>query len=379
MRRAARALIQPTRRLVEDNGLVLAGALSFSVLMCLAPLALLSASAAGFLLTAEDVTGHLLNVIASLVPRYGTEVADAVTMLVRERQVTGLLGVLSLAVFASQLFSLMRSVMNTAFRVERRRSILHGFAFDLLALATFAVGILVLAAATLATLALGALAERVVPALPGPVAGWARAIVLVLLYAGLVTQLFLVYRTFANTRVPARAAAIATSVVAVLWELARRGATAYFTDYALYGTLYGSFAAAVAVLVWIYASAVIFVWGAFLTASLAAVEGEPDAADLEPTAPAGPASGLRVGLAAVVAGLAAGAAAVVVLQNVPPVPLRFLWWEVEAVPMGALVAAVFAGGGVVGAGVMALWYHRRRAGGDPHPANRPGARARGEG
>jgi membrane protein len=359
VRRAAGTLAQATRRLLVDDGLVLAGALSFSVLMCLAPLALLSASAAGFLLTAEDVNEHILNAIASLVPGYGTEVAKAVSVLVHERQVTGLLGAASLAVFASQLFALMRAVLNTAFRVEQGRGYLHGFAFDLMALGIFSIGILVLAAGTLATLALGALAERMVPGMPGPVAEWARRIVVVFLYTGLVVQLFLIYRTFANTRVPARAAGVATVVVVVLWELARRGAATYFADYALYGTLYGSFAAAVAVLVWIYASAVIFVWGALLTAALAGVPATAVVATAESAPPLSGGGVFRLVLAAVLVGLGVAGAAALVLQNAAPVSFRLLWWQIGAIPSGALVAGAFVGGGILGGGVTALWLRRR--------------------
>jgi hypothetical protein len=191
--------------------------------------------------------------------------------------------------------------------------------------------------------------------------------VVAFLYAGLVVQLFLVYRTFANTRVPARAAGIATIAVTVLWELARRAAAAYFADYALYGTLYGSFAAAVAVLVWIYASAVIFVWGAFLTAALAGVESTGRPAATPAAAPASGRAALRLGIAAGLTGLAAAAAATVVVQNVSPVTVRLLWWHVGAVPGGALVSAAFIGGSIVGGLVTGLWLRRPSPQGPPAP------------
>jgi uncharacterized BrkB/YihY/UPF0761 family membrane protein len=56
-------------------------------------------------------------------------------LLVRERAVTGLLGTVGLAVFASQLVSLIRTIMNLIFRVPTRRGMFRGLGFDLVALA----------------------------------------------------------------------------------------------------------------------------------------------------------------------------------------------------------------------------------------------------
>ena len=60
LRRALGELVQATRRFVEDQGFVLASALAYSFMLCLAPLALLFSSGIGFLLASEAVAGDVL-------------------------------------------------------------------------------------------------------------------------------------------------------------------------------------------------------------------------------------------------------------------------------------------------------------------------------
>src|ERR1051325_7869963 len=107
------------QRFSEDRGFLLASALSYSLLLCLAPLALLLVAGMGFLLQSSDIADDVLDVATSLVPGYGGEITAVVALLTRERKASGVLGGLGLAVFSVQLFSLIRTVMNATFRIER--------------------------------------------------------------------------------------------------------------------------------------------------------------------------------------------------------------------------------------------------------------------
>lgn len=260
-------LFRATRRLVEDQGFLLASALAYSFVLCLAPLALLFSSAIGFLLASEAVAGEVLAIATALLPGYNREVLDALGLLTRERRVTGLIGGAMLALFASQLFSLTRRVLNVAFRVSRQRGMVYGLAFDLVALVTVGLLVLTLAAATLVLLTLTTVGEDGGLA-PPPVPQWAEATVRVLLYVTLLAVLFFAYRTFPNTGVPSRAAMTAALAAGVLWEAARWGFAAYLARFGPYGRIYGPFAAIVASLAWIYLSAAIFIWGGELAAVL---------------------------------------------------------------------------------------------------------------
>lgn len=352
------ALVAVTRRFLDDQGFLLAAALSFSFLLCLAPLTLLLFSAAGFILESNAIVEYVLASVSYLLPGYGYEVLQVVALLTRERGVMGVLGAAGLMIFASQLFSLMRTVTNTGFRVSKRRGFIHGFAFDLFAVGVLGLLAVALSAAMLIVVALGNLS---LPFLPPPFAftAWGRLVALVFMYGSLLALLFFIYRTFPNTGVSTRAAVVATIAVAVLWEGARWGLSVYLTRFGTYGKLYGSFGVVVATLVWIYYSAVIFVLGAELAALLTertsgppqGAEEAPRLAEPPPHRPAGMATYALVAVMAVVV-------AIFAVQNSARTNVRLLLWSIEGIPVAALVLLSLAVG--ILAADAPLWIDRWR-------------------
>ncbi len=155
--RAFAGLDALVRRFIADQGFLLASALSFSFLLCLAPLALLLVAGMGFLLQSGDIAAYVLEMASSLVPGYSEEISAALGVLIRERTVSGVVGGFGLAIFTVQLFSLTRTVMNVTFRTERRRGIIHGFAFDLFALGVAGLLAAILCGALLVAFAVGGL------------------------------------------------------------------------------------------------------------------------------------------------------------------------------------------------------------------------------
>jgi membrane protein len=330
------------QRFNEAQGFLLAAALSFSFLLCLAPLALLFFSGTGFLLASDQAAGSVIRIATSLLPGYSAEIHATLDLLNQERRVTGVLGVIGLAIFATPLFALTRTATNAAFRVHKHRGLVHGFAFDLFALAVFGLLAMALAAAllTLATLANIAVSAGIPP--PFLTGVWVRAVAPALLYVVLLGLLFFVYRTFPNTGVSTRAAVTATLVVAVLWEIARQAFAAYLTSFGTYGKLYGSFGVAAATLAWIYYSATIFVVGAGLTAVLTErYRGNAP----EPVEVVTSEVKSRSRLPAYL--LAAALGAIVVLfafQNATPITLRLFGWVLVDVPLSAVVLGALAAG-----------------------------------
>lgn len=337
------------QRFYETQGFLLGAALSFSFLLCLAPLALLFFSGAGFLLASDQAAGSVVRVATSLLPGYSAEILGVLDLLNQERRVTGTLGVVGLVVFATPLFALMRTAMNAAFRVERARGLVHGFAFDLGALAAVGLLALALAAALLLLATLSDLAARV--GIPTSILSsvWVRAVAPALLYVTLLGLLFFVYRTFPNTAVSTRAAMTTTLIIAVLWEIARLAFATYLTSYGTYGKLYGSFGVVAATFAWIYYSAAIFVFGGGLTAVLSeryrgGAPDPPAAGGLEDAASAEP----RSRLPAYVLSLVLGAALVLfAAQNAAPVTLHLFTWALDDVPLAAVALGALALGALV--------------------------------
>ena len=340
-------------RFNEAQGFLLAAALSFSFLLCLAPLALLFFSGTGFLLASDQAAESVIKTATSLLPGYSSEILAVLDLLNQERRVTGALGVVGLAVFATPLFSLTRTATNAAFRVQRGRGLVHGFAFDLGALA--AVGLLAIAVASalllLATLSNFAASVGIPTSVLSSV--WVRALAPALLYVALLGLLFFVYRTFPNTAVSTRATMTTTLIVATLWEIARLAFATYLTSYGTYGKLYGSFGVVAATFAWIYYSAAIFVFGAGLTAVLSEryLGGTPAAAvGPEAAAPDEPRSRLPAYL---LSGLLGAALVLFAAQNAAPVTLHLFAWALVDVPLAAVVLGALAAGALV-AGVP-LW------------------------
>jgi membrane protein len=338
------------RRFNEAQGFLLAAALAFSFLVCLAPLALVLFSAIGFLLASDQATEAVIRIATSLLPGYLEEILGVLDLLNRERRVAGVLGAIGLAIFATPLFTLTRTAMNATFRVRRGRGLVHGFAFDLLALGVVGLLATALAAALAMLAALANIAAET--GLPDWIveSPWVAAAARTLLYGALLGLLFFIYRAFPNTAVSTRAAVTTTLVVAALWEVARRAFAAYLVAFGAYGKLYGSFGVAAATFAWIYYSAAIFVFGAGLTAVLterhlgaAPRPAEIIAPDRESARPP------RSRLPGYALSAALGAALIVLAsQNRAPVTLVLFDWVIEvplaAVVLGALTVGAVAAG-----------------------------------
>ncbi len=256
-------------RFRKDEGFLMASALSFAAELCLVPLTLILFSLAGYLMESDTIADYLFDAATLLLPAYGRELGEFFSFLVSQRAVVGLVGILSWMVFAAQFFSLMRTVLNRIFRAPARRGLVHGFAVDLLMVVAIGSLAILFSVSIFVVLTLGDVAAHLFPGAPSPSAGLRRLVSLPVMYMMGVGLLFLLLRALPNTRVPARAALIATLAVTVAWEGARWIFTAYVVTFGTYGSLYGSLGAGVAALVWIYYSMVIFVLGAELAAVVA--------------------------------------------------------------------------------------------------------------
>lgn len=269
-------------RFDRDGGFVLAGALAFSFLLCLAPLLLVFLSVAGYILEQDEIAERVFDAVVLAFPGYGTEAARLLGVLVAERRVTGLVGTAGLAVFATQLFSLLRTIVNTAFGVRARRSFLRGFAFDLLVVAVVGTVWTLLVVALVALAALGDMLQHV-HGLGWLVSGTAREVGLTIVtYIAGAGTLVLIFRLFPNARVPAGPAFVAAVVVTGLWQIARAAFGAYIGLFGVYGKLYGSVGIGVALLVWLYYSTTLLVLGAELAAVAAKAADEERSAAMSP-------------------------------------------------------------------------------------------------
>src|SRR5256885_8073097 len=197
-------------RFFRDQGFLMASAISFAALLCLAPLVLILFSLAGSLMESDKIAGCLFDAARVLLPAYGRELGEFFSFLTKGPAVAGLVGVLSWGIFTTQFFSVIRTVVNQVFRVPVRRGLVRGFAVDLLMVVIVGSLAIIFIGAIFVVVTLGDIAVQMVPGTRLSSARLRRLVSHPMMYVLGVGLLFLLYRAFPNMRGPARAAGYPT-------------------------------------------------------------------------------------------------------------------------------------------------------------------------
>jgi len=247
------------RAFYRGDGFFLAAGLSFYVVICVVPFVLLLIAGGGFLLSNETVIEEVVTQLAEVLPVYQADVEQILTGVARARGISGLLGTVILIVFATQLFASTRFVLNRIFG-HRGRTFLLGVLFD------FAMIVLLI---VLFFLTMGVTGAFV----------WMQGLLSLFrhgrLFAALVawTGLFLavvsdavlfivLYRFVPIVRIPWSSILLGSVTAAVLWETAKQLFRLYIEHVGVYSAIYGSLGVIIALIMWVYYSAVVFVLGA---------------------------------------------------------------------------------------------------------------------
>jgi membrane protein len=251
-----------TRFYVAD-GFLLASGLAFSFLVCLIPLVLLGISAVGFVLSGEQAAHEIVTYLARNFPVYRVEISRALLAIVDTRRVSGLLGTVTMIVFAAQLFGTARLVMHRVLGV-RVGGFLRNFVRD-------AVMVLVLSVFLFVVTVASSVVEWIQSFLLEPAhisrqwieAGWVG-----FSFVASTLMLSLAYRHLPRQRIRWSGAVSGALLAGLLWELAKRLFRLYVRNVALYGQMYGPLAVLVAFVMFVYYSCVVFVFGACYVAAL---------------------------------------------------------------------------------------------------------------
>ena len=242
---------------LSHQGFFLAGGLAFYIVICFVPFLFLLVSLTGYVLSNDAVTAQIQEGLARTVPVYEDEISRALLRVIETRKRSGLLGSAILLLFSTQLFAAFRFVLNRVLGV-RGQPLLHGFLFDsamILVVGTFFVGN-VASTATLAWLKLLAAQQL------GDTHQWIRQASLGLGFLLSMTMYFVMYRFFPYRPVRTRPAAVGALVAAVLWELARHLLRLYVLNLGLYDQIYGPLGVLMAFVMFVYYSAIVFIFGA---------------------------------------------------------------------------------------------------------------------
>jgi membrane protein len=253
------------RYFFEHDGFFLAAGLSFYVVICIVPFLLLVIAGSAFWISDDMVLREVVDRLGSLLPVYQAEMEAALRGVIAARGVTSLVGTLILLFFASQLFAATRLVLNRVFQ-HKGRGLIHGMLFDLGMILSLTVGFLLSIGVTAAFAWVRGLALLVGRGPMVPIAlHWIGLGLTVLLDTILFVMIF---RFVPNRRIRWGSVVIGGLATAVLWELAKQAFRWYIERAGVYSAVYGSLGVTIALMMWVYYSATVFILGAALIRGL---------------------------------------------------------------------------------------------------------------
>lgn len=245
-------------------------ALAYYAMFSMFPLLLLSISFIGFLLeagvpVAVDAQTAVLQGVEQTLPQAMNLVEGIITTTRRARGGTGLVGLIVLAWSASNIFTHARLALNAIWETGLPQGIGGVLRLRLNALGMVIGTGLLLIVSTVATTSLE-VAAKYASRLPFSDTLWPLALPVIL--AGMTVLVFgFLYRFV--PRAPLRWADVWPGAIVggTSWEVLKKAFVWYATSAADWGAIYGPVAGVIALLLWLYLSAQVFLYGAEFAAA----------------------------------------------------------------------------------------------------------------
>lgn len=259
-------------RFGQANAAHVAAALAYYTMFSLFPLLLALIAIGSFFLEGAVVQEQVVRSVVRVVPISEEVILSNVTQVLERRGAVGTAGLLGLLWSGTGVFTVLVNHINRAWTDADRRSFLEQRLMGL------GIGLIGMVAALLFLSLLSTLVLNVLPRLQRTIGGDIRILdtpLRTLTTSGLpALVIFLVflnlYRFVPNTAVAWSEAAWGAAFVAVAWEVAKRGFAWYVSsDLVHYRLVYGSLGAVVALLLWIYLTSWLVLFGAHVSAAVA--------------------------------------------------------------------------------------------------------------
>ena len=256
---------------LDKNCPYIAGAISFYTLFAMFPLFLAITSVLGYVLgpsVAKDA--ELAKDIAEVLPVSSDFVSETMEGIVSARAITGIASIFGLLWAATAAFGAIRKGINAAWGIRKSRPFIKERLIDFALV--LGAGIVLLAVLFSAP-ALGVLREITDVFAPESrfFNNFIWVVVPKLLSPGLSFLAFLIlYRFLPNTRVRFSDVWLWALVASLAFDGANLGFVWYVQTFPHYNLVYGSVGAVLALLTWVYLSAIIVLFGALVTSHYAA-------------------------------------------------------------------------------------------------------------
>ena len=267
--RFALLCIDMVNEFLGKNCHYIAGAIAFSMFFSMFPLILAIISIWGFFLGPNVDQVELAAELAEVIPISSGFIAQTVKGVASAKVITGIASVLLLMWASSAAFGAIRKGINTAWGIQKTRPFIKERLIDI-ALVTGA-GILMVTLLFVAPMASSIhkglslvfpdisyeFLSRIVSQAMSPILSFSTFAIL--------------YRYMPNTEVRFRDVWLGALFSCLGFEGAKWGFLQYLNNYSVHNVLYGSVGAIMALLTWVYVSAIIMLFGALLTSRYASV------------------------------------------------------------------------------------------------------------
>jgi len=254
----------------EDNSALVAAAVSFFIFLSLVPLLLLAVASLGFIFRSEQQAFELLrDTVSTYSPVMAEEGGPGLRMILEDvirgsSAATGI-GTIFLLWSGSQAFVNLEKAINIAWGTAHRGFIKSRIISIVLLIF---VGILLLLS-FLTTTAANAIQAYDIELFGQDLSeafGFVWKFLSLLLPLVITIGTFtLIYKILPNTRVPITPAFVGGLVAGLLWEIAKQVFSWYVTNFANFSAVYGSLASLILLLLWIYYSSIVTLFGAQLS------------------------------------------------------------------------------------------------------------------
>lgn len=263
-------LVSTFKNFGETNASESAAGIAYYALFSIFPLLIFVVTFIGSFLQEEAVQQQILEFVATFLPASQDLVRGNIEQVLLLRGPLQIVGTIGLLWSATAVFNGLAHGINRAWHTAQQRNFLHGRLVALGMVASL-TGMLMLWFISTTVFNLLGLLE--IPL-------WGEYTVYETVVGQIISRLipaFLIFLTFLslyrwipNTKVRWREAGWGAVIATIGWEISKEGFTWYLTSgLAAYQLVYGSLGAVIALMLWLYLSSVIVLFGAHLSAAIA--------------------------------------------------------------------------------------------------------------
>ncbi len=251
---------------LTDNCPHLSASIAFFTFFSLFPLTLAAISILGWLTNDPEIESEVIDTVGRLLPVNADFITATIGGVSDTWEATGIVAILGLLWGGSSVFNAMRKSLNAAWGIRRPRAFVVDRFLELCMMV--GLGVLLLASfgatAALSVIKKYSISTTEVAFFKGDLF-WNAMLILTTITMAFVTFLLL-YKFVPNTKVRWRDVWGGALLAAIGFEAAKQVFVWYVTNYSPYNVVYGTVSNVIAVMVWLYVSAVIMLYCAKLTA-----------------------------------------------------------------------------------------------------------------